>query len=101
MALVNFCYYVANFFFGIFFILVCIAGLIAGAIGLVLLFTPFPYFPTHRQFIVRFWTFAVTALFLQDDDGQRKEWVKVKEELRQLASWQTARKVIPEYTKED
>lgn len=101
MALINFCYYVSNFFLGIFFILACIAALVAAVIGLVLLFTPFPYFPIHRQFLVRFWTFAVTALFLKDDPKQREEWVKVQGELRQLATWQTAKKVFPEYTKED
>lgn len=100
MGALIFGYYVAQFFLGVFFILACAAALVAGAIGLVLLFTPFPYFPIHREFLIRFWTFAVTACFFQNDSKHREEWGKVKNEMRQLASWNTAKNVI-HLTKEE
>jgi hypothetical protein len=100
MALIGFCYSVAQFFLGVFFILACVVALVVGVIGLVLLCTPFPYFPIHREFLIRFWTFVVTASFFANDYGHKSEWDKVKSEMRQLSSWQTAKNVI-HLTKED
>lgn len=94
MTLLMWCYAAACFFAFIFFVVFCIIAFCAGVVGLLLLLTPFPYFPKHRRFLVRAWTFAVTATFFEGDSAHKAEWEKLKQEMRQLASWESAKEVV-------